>query len=970
LGNGGFPFKFMKTVSFIFLSLVCLALETRAAVTLNYNTNDFTFEAGVTYHITGPVTISGTTTIQGGAVVKYAKLSSAKLVLDVLNCQTDVAHPAVFTADDDDSVGEVISGSTGSPSGIYAEAAMEINHDGNVSLQNVRIAYAGTGLSFAGNSGYDEITVRNAELVHCPTAIFTENTTGNLPGRTLLLTNVLVVDCVGQAFAGYEWSGIMQNVTVDNCVSLFLDWGTDTGRTIYLYDSILANIGETGNCNLVADGNYNGFYNCVGGWCGAPLSPTFGVVQYTNTTPPFQAGMAGDHYLVTNATFINAGNATAATFGLYYYTTQTNQTKEAGSTVDLGYHYVALDANGNPPKVTVCAVDPFSFEGGSWGEFSIALPEPAGAGGVTVNFTLSGANNNGTVYGLISPTSVTIPFGSLSAEVFIVPVNDTTYTGLKTITLALTTATGYLASQIDTQPATVILVDDDPPAGIYASTAHPVVTITATDADAREDTTQSSSVRNGTFQVTRSDDPNDPNDLKQPLTVKFHLSGTATYGVDYDPIADPVFVTIPANQVSTTIVITPADDSIVETVETVVATLQPGPKYDLGTPASATINIDDKTTNPALIEYTVKATDFIAVEPMSGGYADAATYTITRLGSALNAATIYYNTNPATASLAYTYTGTATLGTDYDVTPPRNPTVPGPIVFPAGVSTATVTVLPLWENNNPTESTETVILTVTNTGHANSADTAFIFDSHNAAPSPLSVTTVSPSVKEGSQTEFKFNRLGTSKGLIPVVFRLDGQANPDTDYTLGGNGLITLSPRVRQVTIPDLNSSTLMTLTATSGSSVRGVESVIITIIPSSSTIYYQIGTPYQVALRIRESNSTKDYVPDTDHDGIDDMTEVGSSPPTDALIPDTDGDGLLDGFVSNQTGDANGDGVSNGAERTLFSLPGDSDGDLFSDFEELLRGIDPSVVNTITDTQPPVITVTSPTSPKITTVP
>jgi hypothetical protein len=34
--------------------------------------------------------------------------------------------------------------------------------------------------------------------------------------------------------------------------------------------------------------------------------------------------------------------------GLYHFTTQTNQAIEANSVVDIGYHYVATDANGNP----------------------------------------------------------------------------------------------------------------------------------------------------------------------------------------------------------------------------------------------------------------------------------------------------------------------------------------------------------------------------------------------------------------------------------------------------------------------------------------------------------------------------------------------------------------------------------------------------------------------------------------------
>ena len=47
------------------------------------------------------------------------------------------------------------------------------------------------------------------------------------------------------------------------------------------------------------------------------------------------------------------GSASATNFGLYHYTVTTNlvsgwEIKETNSIVDIGYHYVATDSNGNP----------------------------------------------------------------------------------------------------------------------------------------------------------------------------------------------------------------------------------------------------------------------------------------------------------------------------------------------------------------------------------------------------------------------------------------------------------------------------------------------------------------------------------------------------------------------------------------------------------------------------------------------
>ena len=51
---------------------------------------------------------------------------------------------------------------------------------------------------------------------------------------------------------------------------------------------------------------------------------------------------------LASSPLIDKGNTNANLLGLYHYTTTTNEVKEANSIVDIGYHYVAVDANGNP----------------------------------------------------------------------------------------------------------------------------------------------------------------------------------------------------------------------------------------------------------------------------------------------------------------------------------------------------------------------------------------------------------------------------------------------------------------------------------------------------------------------------------------------------------------------------------------------------------------------------------------------
>ena len=64
-------------------------------------------------------------------------------------------------------------------------------------------------------------------------------------------------------------------------------------------------------------------------------------------------GPLGNYYQPTNSAFINKGSTNADAVGLYHYTVTTNlvaglEVKETNSVVDLGFHYVAVDANGNP----------------------------------------------------------------------------------------------------------------------------------------------------------------------------------------------------------------------------------------------------------------------------------------------------------------------------------------------------------------------------------------------------------------------------------------------------------------------------------------------------------------------------------------------------------------------------------------------------------------------------------------------
>lgn len=126
----------------------------------------------------------------------------------------------------------------------------------------------------------------------------------------------------------------------------------------------------------------------------------------------------------------------------------------------------------------------------------------------------------------------------------------------------------------------------------------PVVRIMATDAIAREGTTNTA-----TFRIRRAGSTN------FPLTVYFNIRGAASNGMDYVTI--PNSLTIPAGRRGERIVITPIDDKLAEGIETVFLRLITPPfgpdTYQIGHPAIAGAAILDNDHR------------LLTPEPLNGG---------------------------------------------------------------------------------------------------------------------------------------------------------------------------------------------------------------------------------------------------------------------------------------------------------------------------------------------------------------
>lgn len=161
-------------------------------LTLSPSLNNYTFKAGTTYHVTGSVSLSGTTKFEPGAVIKYKKNANAKLTLYGPVTFDSTAHlPVIFTADDDDTVGEFIYQTVTIPTGNYAKTALNITTDAAV-IQNVRIRFAEEAIRYGAMATTSSQTLLNAQILQCQKVLISDQTYSSSVYQTIYGGNVLI----------------------------------------------------------------------------------------------------------------------------------------------------------------------------------------------------------------------------------------------------------------------------------------------------------------------------------------------------------------------------------------------------------------------------------------------------------------------------------------------------------------------------------------------------------------------------------------------------------------------------------------------------------------------------------------------------------------------------------------------------------------------------------------------------------
>jgi hypothetical protein len=298
--------------------------------TLNSNQTNYVFQGDTTYYISGTVDLFGTTTIEGGTVVKYAtSLPYLGVYYGTVNCLAAPYRPAVFTAIDDDSVGEAISGSTGSPAGSYAfYALLFYNPASPVNLQDLRISYAirGIGIVYCSTGGH---AIRDSQICHVAyDAIFCSSAV------SCLVENTLIYQAGDAAFYDSNTTIGAAQLTIDQANRVLF------GGSLYLTNSLLVQVTNAGTA-------YTSVNNATN----------------SSSAAVFQTVGAASHYLTNNSPYHQQGTAnidpgllldlaTKTTYPPIVYSNITfsiatnfspQAQRDTNSSPDLGYHYDPLD---------------------------------------------------------------------------------------------------------------------------------------------------------------------------------------------------------------------------------------------------------------------------------------------------------------------------------------------------------------------------------------------------------------------------------------------------------------------------------------------------------------------------------------------------------------------------------------------------------------------------------------------------
>jgi hypothetical protein len=237
-------------------------------------TTNVVFKSDTTYYISGPVNLYGTTTIEGGTVIKLTNAPANPVSVNVnggLQYLTAPYRPAIFTSEQDDSVGEKMPWSTNNPTVLTYSTELYWPSGSNVS--NVRFAYAWN--AFAGATADQEIW--DCQFVKCSHPLSPQSTT-----TTMGLHNVLI--------------------TMDDSMNNSTNPCSCPPAALTVYSTVLRFYGENVTANLGSQ--YFAIYYTGSTPSNTTYSLTNSIIIATNLNPVYRFGLATNGIVVgTNSVF-------------------------------------------------------------------------------------------------------------------------------------------------------------------------------------------------------------------------------------------------------------------------------------------------------------------------------------------------------------------------------------------------------------------------------------------------------------------------------------------------------------------------------------------------------------------------------------------------------------------------------------------------------------------------------------------
>ncbi|MCU0777190.1 MAG: choice-of-anchor D domain-containing protein [Akkermansiaceae bacterium] len=468
----------------------------------------------------------------------------------------------------------------------------------------------------------------------------------------------------------------------------------------------------------------------------------------------------GDFILDTSATATTLAPGGTTTFSVQFAPTAAGARAAtisiASNDYDENPFVIALGGTGLLPEVAL-AVSPDTVAEDSGGGLVFTFTRNGGTGSpLAVDFAVGGTAGfpgdytaDGADSFSASSGTLTIPAGSASAALTLVPVADPVLEVDETATLTVLAGASYLAGS--PAAATGTLINDDTE-----------VSVTVSPATLAEDATGSFA-----FTLTR----NGP--LAAPLSVNLGVGGSAAFPADYNVTGADSFsastasVTFAPGSTTAVLEITPQADTTVEPDESVILTVVSGSGYLAAAPVSATATLVNDDTDVS-----------VTVSPASVPEDGAANlvFTFTRVGVTSGA-----------LSANFSVGGSATFGTDYSVSGAASFSASaGSVNFAQDAATASVTVDPVADSTS--EPNESVQLTVLAGGGYNAASPVSATGFINDDDSNISVTVSPASIKEdGAQNlVFTFTRTGLTANAVTVNFTVGGTANFPGDYSVSG----------------------------------------------------------------------------------------------------------------------------------------------------------------------------------------